>query len=116
MAKFSNLTVDQGSPFTATITVTDDDGNVKNLTGFTYAGKIKKSYDSLTSTSFGATDTLGSNGQLTVTLADTVTKTLSPGIYVYDIEITDTNASGTPTTRVLEGQIEVTPGVTLGAS
>ena len=116
MAKFSNLTIDQGSPFTATITVTDFDGNIQNLTNFTYGGRIKKSYESLTSTAFATPDTLSSNGQLTVTLADTVTKGLSPGIYVYDIEITDTAASGAPTTRVVEGQIEVTPGVKLGAS
>tara|TARA_B100001093_G_scaffold517685_1_gene600012 strand:+ start:426 stop:770 length:345 start_codon:yes stop_codon:yes gene_type:complete len=114
MAIYSNLTIDQGSPFSVTITVNDDTGNVKNLTGFTYAAKAKRSYDSETpSATFITSDTLGANGQLTITLTDVITKAMAPGIHVYDVEIID---SGGNCTRVVEGQIEVTPGVTLGAS
>jgi len=114
MAIYSNLTVDQGSPFSATITVNDDSGNVKNLTGFTYAAKAKRTYESETASAvFVCSSTLGVNGQLTITLIDSVTKAMAPGIHVYDVEIT---SGGGETTRVVEGQIEVTPGVTLGAS
>ena len=38
---------------------------------------------------------------------------MEAGRYVYDVEITST---GGVTTRVLQGQVEVTPGVTLGGS
>ena len=113
MAIYSNLIIDQGSAFSSTITVTDNDGNVVNLTNYTYAGKIKKSYDSSTSVSFATPTTPGSNGQIAITLTDTVTKAMEPGRYVYDVEIT---SSGGVTTRVVEGQAEVTPGVTLGGS
>ena len=113
MAIYSNLIVDQGSAFSSTITVEDSDGNVVNLTNYTYAGKIKKTYDSSTSVSFATPTTPGSNGQIAITLTDTVTKAMEPGRYVYDVEIT---SSGGVTTRVVEGQAEVTPGVTLGGS
>ena len=63
MAIYSNLTVDQGSPFSATITVNDDSGNVKNLTGFTYAAKAKRTYESET-----AKDIYGSCKNNTATL------------------------------------------------
>ena len=111
MAIYSNLIVDQGSNFESTITVTDNDGNVVNLTNYTYGGKIKKNYDSSTSVSFATPTTPGSNGQIVIRLTDTQTKALEPGRYVYDVEIF---SSGGATTRVVEGQVEVTPGITVG--
>ncbi len=113
MAIYSNLIVDQGSAFSSTITVEDSSGNVVNLTNYTYAGKIKKSYDSSTSVSFATPTTPGTNGQIKITLTDVQTKAMEPGRYLYDVEIT---SSGGGTTRVVEGQVEVTPGVTLGGS
>ena len=111
MAIYSNLIVDQGSNFTSTITVTDSDGDIVNLTGYTYAGKIKKNYSSATAVSFVTPTTPGSNGQIEIRLTDTQTKLLESGRYVYDVEI---YSSGGVTTRVVEGQLEVTAGVTLG--
>jgi hypothetical protein len=49
-------------------------------------------------------------GQLTLELTDTQTSALEYGRYVYDCVIT---ASGGDKTRVVEGQVVVTPGVTL---
>ena len=113
MAIYSNLIVDQGSAFSSTITVEDSSGNAVNLTNYTYAGKIKKNYDSSTAVAFATPTTPGTSGQITITLTDTQTKAIEPGRYVYDVEIT---SNGGVTTRVLEGQVEVTPGVTLGGS
>jgi hypothetical protein len=48
-------------------------------------------------------------GKITLALTSTQTNALVAGRYVYDIEIT---SSGSAITRVLEGQLEVTPGVT----
>jgi hypothetical protein len=64
MAIYSNLIVDQGSNFTSTITVTDSDGDVVNLTGYTYAGKIKKNFSSATAISFVTPTTPGANGEI----------------------------------------------------
>ena len=49
------------------------------------------------------------DGQVTLTLTDTVTTALSPGRYVYDLVVTDGSSIST---RVVEGQAIVTPGVT----
>ncbi len=113
MAIVSNLVIDQGSAFTSTVTVTDSDGDVVNLTNYSYAGKIKKNYTSSTSVDFATPTTPGADGQITLTLTDTITKTMKPGRYVYDVEIT---SQGGLTTRVVEGQVEVMPGVTLGGT
>ena len=48
-------------------------------------------------------------GEITISLTAAQTNALVAGRYVYDAEIT--SAGGT-VTRVIEGQIEVTPGVT----
>ena len=114
MAIYSNLTIDQGSAFTATVTIEDSSGNPKNVNGYALAGKIKKNYESSTSVEFDVTTPISStNGVVTIALTDTKTKAMEPGRYVYDVEITST---GGVTTRVLQGQVEVTPGVTLGGS
>ena len=46
MAIVSNLTIDQGTTFKADIDVTDASGNALNLTGYTTAGQMRKSYAS----------------------------------------------------------------------
>lgn len=114
MAIISNLTIDQGSDFSVTITVEDNDGNIVDISGYTVEGKIKKNYASLTSVEFSTTSPITStDGTINLTLTDAQTKDMEAGRYVYDVEIT---SSGGGTTRVLEGQVEVTPGVTLGGS
>jgi len=110
MAIYSNLTVDQGSNFLAYIDVTDSSGNALDLNGYTVAGQIRKTYSSLNAVSFSATVSNASGGTISLGLSNAVTNTMKPGRYVYDIEVLKTS-SGTRT-RVLEGQVEVTPGVT----
>jgi len=109
MAIVSNLTVDQGATFNAQIDITDDSSNAQNLTGYSVAGQIRKSYDSTTYTAFSASVSNATGGTITISLTSTQTNALSAGRYVYDVEIT---SSGGVVTRVLEGQVEVTPGVT----
>ncbi len=109
MAIYSNFTIDQGTTFSADIDVTDADGDALNLTGYTCAGQMRKSYNSNTFTAFSASITNATGGVLNIGLSATQTNALKAGRYVYDVEITD---SGNTVTRVIEGQIEVTPGVT----
>jgi len=109
MAIISNLTVDQGSTFNATIDVTDTSGNATSLTGYSVAGQVRKSYSSSTAIDFVSSITNAANGTINISLSDTVTNNMKAGRYVYDVEIL--SAGGTKT-RVLEGQLEVTPGVT----
>lgn len=109
MAIYSNLTVDQGSTFKASIDVSDSDDNAIVLTGYTVAGQLRKSYASLNFTDFTASVTSENLGTITIGLSDTQTNSLRAGRYVYDVEITSPSGEKT---RVLEGQLEITPGVT----
>ena len=110
MAVYSDISIDQGSDFSAEIVVNDSTGTVANLTGFTAAGQIRKTYTSATFTAFGATVTGAATGVLTITLSNAVTNAMKAGRYVYDVEITKT--SNGEKTRVVEGQLTVNPGVT----
>lgn len=108
MAVYSNLTVDQGASFSANIDVTDSDGDALNLDGYSIAGQIRKTYSSTTAIDFTASIVNASAGVVQISLSATQTNNMKAGRYVYDVEI---NSGGT-ITRVVEGQVEVTPGVT----
>ncbi len=108
MAIYANLTVDQGSDFSSVVTVTDSEDQLVDLTNYTYRGQIRKSYSSSTAVDFVITANTPANGELTITLTSNQTSNLRAGRYVYDVEI----ESGNVVTRVVEGQLEVTPRVT----
>tara|TARA_B100001093_G_C26796111_1_gene1001166 strand:- start:1188 stop:1520 length:333 start_codon:yes stop_codon:yes gene_type:complete len=109
VAIISNLTIDQGTTFTANIDCTSSDNTALNLTAYTVSGQLRKTYDSTTFTSFTAIVANALTGRLSISLTPVQTGALSAGRYVYDVEITD--AAGV-ITRVVEGQVEITPGVT----
>ena len=111
MAVLSNLSVDQGSDFSAEVVVEDSSGDVANLTGYTGAGQIRKTYTSSTAVAFGVTVTNAAAGLLTLTLTNAVTNAMKSGRFVYDVEITKT--SNGEKTRVVEGQLIINPGVTV---
>ena len=110
MATISNLTIDQGADFEITVNVDADDGSPLDLNGYAGRAQIRKSYASLTAVDF----TVGiivptSNGQLKLSLPASTSNTMKPGRYLYDLEIE--SATG-KVTRVIEGQIEITPSIT----
>ena len=111
MAVLSNLSVDQGADFSAEIVVQDSTGTVANLTGYTGAGQIRKTYSSTTATNFAVTIVSVTQGVLSIALSNSVTNGMKAGRYVYDVEITKT--SNGEKTRVVEGQITINPGVTV---
>ncbi len=55
MATISNLYVDAGATYSNIITVTAANGQALNLTGYTVASQIRKSYQSSTAYAFTAT-------------------------------------------------------------
>jgi len=110
MAVYSNIVVDQGADYSASIDVTDADGDTTDLTGYTGAGQIRKTYSSTTAVDFTVTVAdPATSGVLNISLTNAQTNAMKAGRYVYDVEIT---SSGGIKTRVLEGQLEITPGVT----
>ena len=109
MAGFVELTVEQGANFSTTIDVKDGTNTIINLSGYTVAAQMRKSYYSTTANSFTTTITDASAGQITMTMSSANTSGLTPGRYVYDLLLT----SGTGVkTRVIEGIVTVMPSVT----
>ena len=108
MAIKANLIIDQGTTFTATVDVTDAQDVAYDLTNYTVAAQMRKNYASSAAVTFISGHT-GVTGQINLTLLPSITATLEPGRYLYDVEIT--SPSGT-ITRVVEGVVTVTPGMT----
>tara|TARA_B100001248_G_scaffold214673_1_gene169292 strand:- start:1324 stop:1659 length:336 start_codon:yes stop_codon:yes gene_type:complete len=110
MAIIANLFIDQGTDFSIVVDVTDATGSVLDLTGYSAAAQIRKTYGSSSASATFTTSTgTPSQGKVTLSLTDTQTSALSSGRYVYDLNIT--SGSGVKT-RVVEGQAIITPGVT----
>tara|TARA_B110000459_G_scaffold160568_1_gene176369 strand:+ start:214 stop:546 length:333 start_codon:yes stop_codon:yes gene_type:complete len=108
MAAVSNLYIDQGADYSTTISLTDSNGDVLSLTGYTAVGQVRKTFGSSTAAATFTTTLSAASGQVTLTLSDTTTAAMEAGRYVYDVLITD--GSGTKT-RILEGQATLTPSV-----
>jgi hypothetical protein len=108
MATKANIVVDQGTTFSTSINLTDDDGNPVDLTGYTGRSQMRKHYTSTNSQSFSVS--LNSQqGSITLSMSANQTSNIVPGRYVYDVEI----ASGANViSRVVEGIVTVTPEVT----
>lgn len=107
MATKANLIIDQGSNFTTTITVTDDDGNNIDLTGYTGSAQIRKHYTSSNSVSFDVSIN-EEEGEVTLELQANATTNMVAGRYVYDCELTLAGV----VSRILEGIVTITPEVT----
>ena len=114
MAEYAVLTVDQGTDTIFQLEVVDSDRTAKDPTNLTINAKYKKSYNSTTSTLFSVNvPTPKTQGIIELTVNGTDTKTLTAGRYVYDVELKNANKV---TERILEGILEINPGVTLSDS
>lgn len=128
MAIYAAFTIDQGASFQSTITIVGSDGLPMILTGkFIYA-QIRKSFSATTYRPFLCNIVSATLGQVSISLTaqqtsgvafsgDTSTLLLKPGRYMYDVIVSDSatlniTTAATNVSRVLEGQIEVTPSVT----
>jgi hypothetical protein len=107
MAIKANIVIDQGTDFKAVIDVADTSGVVYDLSGYTTSAQMRKNYNSTSATTFGSSHN-GVGGAITLVLDNTITSGLEPGRYLYDVEI----SSGGVVTRVVEGIVTVTPGIT----
>lgn len=108
MAIKANLIIDQGTDYSATFNVTDDDGDVIDLTGATATAQMRRHYSSVSYHAF-TTSINGSVGTVTISMNAATTNAISAGRYVYDCELQDT---GGIRSRLVEGVVTVTPQVT----
>jgi len=86
-----NLTILQGSNFAIIFDVKKENKSPFDLTDYTIYAKMKKSVAIGSSTggitSFTTTLTDAANGQFALSMDDSVTSTLKPGRYYYDINV-----------------------------
>jgi hypothetical protein len=109
MATIGNLYVDAGSTYSNIISVTASNGSPLDLTGYTVASQLRKSYQSSTSYSFNASVHDAANGKIRLQLTPSQSEAIPAGRWLYDVEIT--SPIGTKT-RVVEGIVTVTPQIT----
>ena len=107
MATKANLVIDQGATFSTDLTLTDENGDILNLNGYSSNSQLRKWYTSSNSVAF-STSVNTATGVITLSLTSDQTANISAGRYVYDVEI----SNGTTISRVVEGIITVTPNVT----
>jgi hypothetical protein len=105
----ANIFIDQGSNYSNIITVTGTSGTALNLTGYTVASQMRKSFASSTAYSLNPVIYNAASGQVRMVLTAAQSEAISPGRYLYDLEITASNGSKT---RVVEGVATVTPQIT----
>lgn len=110
-AGYQDQFLEQGTTFVSQVTLQDNNGTFYDLTGFTVKSQARKSYYSAnTVIEFDAEITDASNGQIQLAANSAVTANVNAGKYVYDVMIKETSSNNV--TRVLEGQIFVSPAVT----
>mgnify|MGYP003704377279 FL=1 len=109
MATISNLFVDAGSDYSNIITVSGANGQVLDLTGYSVASQMRKSYSSSTSYNFTASVYDAPNGKVRLQLSATVSSSIPAGRWLYDVEITSPSGGKT---RVVEGIVTLTPQIT----
>lgn len=108
MAIKASITMDQGSEYSTTINVTDDNDLVINLTGYTGSAMMRKHYSSINSYSFSVSIS-PLIGAVTISMTSNSSSLVPAGRYVYDCEIVDQYGKKT---RLVEGLVTVTPEVT----
>ena len=107
-----DIIVEQGSDFSLTLTVKEG-GAVKNLSGFTARGSMRKSYTDSTAYDFDFSDSsYNALGTLIMKMNNSITVGLDSGFYVYDVELV--HSTNDTVQRLLKGKAEVLQEVTRG--
>lgn len=108
MATKANLVIDQGSTYSVTLDLTDENGDVINLDNYVANSQVRKWYTSSTPAATFTTTINASSGELTLSLSANQTSNLVAGRYVYDVELDQNGVIS----RIVEGIVTVTPQVT----
>ena len=103
-----DLTIDQGSDFAITLTITKS-GSAVNLTNYTAKSHIRATRESPTHVPFSITFPDRAAGKLTMTLTSTASTNMAAGQYLYDLEIT---SGSDVVTRIIEGKVTLNREIT----
>ena len=107
MATIKNLVLEQGATFSANIQYLNSNKVPISLVGYNVRSKMRTSYNAANAAAFVAVITNEATGNINLSLTASETAALEYGRYVYDVEA----YSGQVLVRVVEGTIDVTPGV-----
>lgn len=108
-AGYSELFLEQGATFNAIISLDDVSGAAFNLSNFSAASQMRKSYySSNAAATFSVSTGDSTSGTIILALDSANTANIVPGRYVYDVYISDANTR----IRVLEGIVNVSPQAT----
>ena len=106
-----NFTLEQGTTFIRSLTL-QENGAAMNLTGFSVASQMRSTHDSSTVVgTFACNVTNSTGGVIQMGMSASTTGAIEEGMYVYDVEITNSGGSGS-IKRILQGKVTVTPEVT----
>lgn len=110
MAMTAYLDIDQGSDFTATIDLENDDGTPMDISGMQIYSQFRKSYNSSTAYSFVCQIENALQGKFSLKLSGITSSTIKPGRYLYDVEMI--NPLANVKSRVVEGILTINPEIT----
>ena len=105
-----NLTINTHSDFSEDLELFQTGGNRTNLTGYTAQSQMRKHPDSSTAYNFAVGITSAVDGEITLSMTDTVTAQIKPGRYMYDLMLTRPNGDKT---IVVEGMVNVRSGISV---
>ncbi len=112
MAEYVELFIDQGSNFSTTINLSDDNTNLpQNVSGYVITSSLRRS---LLSPNASANLTCSipdaANGEFVISMGAAESANLRPGAYLFDVKVSNPILNSTD--RLLEGVIFVTPAIT----
>lgn len=101
-----NITINQGATYSMEIALYNTSNNALNVTNYTAASQLRKSYESLNAFSFS---TSLSNGMLTLSMTSNTTSSMWPGRYQFDVFLYYIDGTAN---KIMEGIAEVIPQIT----
>ncbi len=108
MSVKANFSIEQGTTFELVFSLSDENGDAIDLSGFTPSSELKQWYTSTTAYPFTASANV-STASISLSLTSAQSNAIPAGRYVYDIKLTDNDGKAT---RIVEGIATVTPAVT----
>ena len=114
MSNYVELYIDQGTSFTTTINIEDDNTNeALNVSSYVVTGQLRKSILSQnTSANLNCSITNAYTGEITIELDSSNTSNLKAGTYLFDVKYYDSSANTVIYERLLEGIFIVAPAIT----
>ena len=108
-----NLVINQKASFFATFVMKDSSGNVYDLSNSSACARYNSSYEASEDSAqeFTTAIPVGTDGAITIALDAEATAALDQNVkYVYDVIVTNNDTQFK--TRIVQGAIKVSPGVT----